>query len=130
MDVWLILLVGGLVFFGVLVLLLEFYNRDFMQRLPLWTGLGYHQDSELGLKGYEKVQIAQETQEAQKTHKAQKTQEAEVTKKTITYERQPGKTLWDWLQLFIVPVVLAIVAFSFNAGQASTNQQLEEQSKQ
>jgi len=118
MDVWLILLVGGLIFFGVLVLLLVLYNREYMQRLPLWTGLGYAQDSELGLKGYGKVQIAKETQEAQET------------KHTITYELHPGKTLWDWLQLLLVPVVLAIVAFSFNAGQASMNQQLEQQSMQ
>lgn len=118
MDVWLILLVGGLLFFGVLVLLLVLYNRGYMQRLPLWTGLGYAQDPELVLKGYEKVQIAEETQEAQ------------AKKHTITYELQLGKTLWDWLQLLLVPVVLAIVAFSFNAGQASMNQQLEQQSMQ
>ena len=49
---------------------------------------------------------------------------------TITYEIQPGKTLWDWLQLLLVPVVLAIVAFAFNAGQASINQQIQDQSKQ
>jgi hypothetical protein len=124
MDVWLILLVGGLIFFGVLVVLLVLYNRGTMQRMPLWTGLGYAQDPELGLKGYEKVasmvQIADETQD----------QEAQAKKHTITYELQPGKTLWDWLQLLLVPVVLAIVAFSFNAGQASTSQQIEEKSKQ
>src|SRR5229473_936736 len=118
MDVWLILLVGGLIFFGVLVLLLVLYNRGTMQRLPLWTGLGYAQDPELVLKGYEKVQIAEETKETK------------AKKHTITYELQPGKTLWDWLQLLLVPVVLAIVAFSFNAGQASVNQQLEQKSNQ
>jgi uncharacterized protein YjbI with pentapeptide repeats len=122
MDVWLILLVGGLTFFGVLVLLLVLYNKGTMQRLPLWTGLGYAQDPELVLKGYEKV--------APKVQIAEVTQEAEEKKQTITYELQPGKTLWDWLQLLLVPVVLAIVAFSFNAGQASVNQQLERQNNQ
>jgi uncharacterized protein YjbI with pentapeptide repeats len=105
-------------FFGVLVLLLVLYNRGYMQRLPLWTGLGYSQEFELGLKGYEKVQIAEEPQEAQ------------AKKYTKTYELQPGKTLWDWLQLLLVPVVLAIVAFAFNAGQASMNLQLQEQNQQ
>jgi uncharacterized protein YjbI with pentapeptide repeats len=89
-----------------------------MRLMPPWTGLGYSRELEPGLKGYEKVQIAEENPEGKKK------------KQTITYELQPGKTLWDWLQLLLVPVVLAIVAFSFNAGQASTNQQLEEQSKQ
>lgn len=27
---------------------------------------------------------------------------------------QPGKTLWDWMQLIIIPVVLAIGALLFN----------------
>ena len=29
-----------------------------------------------------------------------------------------GKTLWDWLQLLIVPLVLALAAFALNAAQA------------
>jgi uncharacterized protein YjbI with pentapeptide repeats len=122
MDVWLILLVGGLIFFGVLVLLLVLYNKGTLQQLPPWTGLGYAQDPKLVLKGYEKV--------APKMQIVEETKEAEEKKHTITYELQPGKTLWDWLQLLLVPVVLAIVAFAFNAGQASTNQQLEQQSNQ
>src|SRR2546430_10008784 len=28
-----------------------------------------------------------------------------------TSEYQPGKTLWDWLQLLIIPVVLAVAGF-------------------
>jgi uncharacterized protein YjbI with pentapeptide repeats len=89
-----------------------------MQRLPPWTGLRYSQDSKPELKGYEKTQIVEEALDPQ------------VKKQTITYEIQPGKTLWDWLQLLLVPVVLASVAFAFNAGQASINQQLQDQSKQ
>lgn len=109
MEVWLTLLAGGLFFFGLLVLLLVLYNWGYMQRLPIWTGLGYSKDSKLGLKAYEKVLIADETQDAQ------------TRKHIVTHKSQPGKTLWDWLQLLIVPVVLAIVAFSFNAGQESMN---------
>lgn len=118
MEVWLILLVGGLIFFGLLVLLLVLYKSGYMQRLPMWTGLGYSEDPRLSRKVYEKVQIADETQEAQ------------TRKHIVTHESQPGKTLWDWLQLLLIPVVLAIVAFSFNAGQESMNQRLEQQRRQ
>src|ERR1051326_4390506 len=43
-----------------------------------------------------------------------------------TPQYRPAKTLWDWLQLLIVPVVLASAAFWFNAQQrqaASLEQQ-------
>jgi len=33
---------------------------------------------------------------------------------TRTEISQPGKTLWDWLQLLIIPVVLAIAGYLFN----------------
>jgi len=33
---------------------------------------------------------------------------------TRTETNQPGKTLWDWLQLLFIPVVLAIAGFWFN----------------
>src|SRR5216684_5332119 len=32
--------------------------------------------------------------------------------KTIAY--QPGKTLWDWLQLLIIPAVLAVAGYIIN----------------
>ena len=32
--------------------------------------------------------------------------------RTETY--QPGKTLWDWMQLLFIPVVLAVAGFWFN----------------
>src|SRR4051794_21216566 len=38
----------------------------------------------------------------------------------------PAKTLWDWLQLLIVPLVLAGVAFALNASQASRQQHQED----
>jgi hypothetical protein len=34
-----------------------------------------------------------------------------------------GKTLWDWLQLLIVPLVLALAAFALNAAQADRDRQ-------
>ena len=35
-----------------------------------------------------------------------------------------NKTLWDWLQLLIIPVVLAIVALLFNRANSRTEQQI------
>ncbi len=49
-----------------------------------------------GFSGYHKVSIATETTSSPK-------------KITRTQEDQPGKTLWDWLQLLVVPLVLAIL---------------------
>src|SRR5258708_32893019 len=31
-----------------------------------------------------------------------------------TEEYQPGRTLWDWMQLLFIPVVLAVAGFWFN----------------
>jgi len=45
-------------------------------------------------------------------------------KSTTTVERQPRKTLWDWMSLLIVPIVLALVVSAFNAQQNQINQQL------
>jgi len=38
----------------------------------------------------------------------------------------PAKTLWDWLQLFVVPLVLAVAAFALNASQQSRQQRQED----
>jgi uncharacterized protein YjbI with pentapeptide repeats len=121
MEVWLILVLGFIIL--VVVVLPFLYTRGIMQHLPLWTGLHYSQDFKpslrnFGLKGYEKVQIVEENPEGQ------------TKKQTMTYELQSGKTLWDWFQLLLIPVVIAIVTFSFNASQASTNQNLEQQNNQ
>ena len=37
---------------------------------------------------------------------------------------QRGKTLWDWLQLLVVPLALAIIAFFFNRTSARTERQI------
>ncbi len=37
-----------------------------------------------------------------------------------TEEYQPGRTLWDWMQLLIVPVVLALIALLFNRATTRT----------
>jgi Pentapeptide repeats (8 copies) len=37
-----------------------------------------------------------------------------------------GKTAWDWMELFIVPLVLALGAFLFNYSQNAQQQQMEE----
>ncbi|PLS77233.1 MAG: hypothetical protein CYG59_24820, partial [Chloroflexi bacterium] len=37
---------------------------------------------------------------------------------------EPGKTLWDWLELLIVPVGLALIAFWFNQGEKGREREL------
>jgi len=46
---------------------------------------------------------------------------------TRTEVYQPGKTLWDWLQLLIIPVVLAIGGFWLNQLQKSREERTTEQ---
>ena len=40
---------------------------------------------------------------------------------------QRGKTLWDWLQLLIIPLVLAVGALLFNFANSSTEQKIANQ---
>ncbi len=35
-----------------------------------------------------------------------------------------GKTLWDWLQLLIIPLVLAVIALLFNRATTRTEQKI------
>jgi hypothetical protein len=41
-----------------------------------------------------------------------------------------GKTVWDWLQLLIVPLVLAAFGFWFAARQEARQQEIEERRAQ
>src|SRR5260221_14467790 len=41
-----------------------------------------------------------------------------------TEEYQPGKALWDWLQLLIIPLVLAVAALLFNRATTRTEQKI------
>ena len=43
---------------------------------------------------------------------------------TRTEEYQPGKALWDWLQLLIIPLVLAVGALLFNLATTRTEQKI------
>jgi hypothetical protein len=43
---------------------------------------------------------------------------------------RPAKTLWDWLQLLVVPLVLALAAFALNAAQSDRDQRQEERRAQ
>jgi uncharacterized protein YjbI with pentapeptide repeats len=47
--------------------------------------------------------------------------------KTADEELRPAKTAWDWLQLAVVPLVLAAIALAFNASQASRDRARDEQ---
>ena len=41
-------------------------------------------------------------------------------------EVQPGKTLWDWLQLLIVPAILIGVTFAWSASQTRSDNKRED----
>jgi len=43
---------------------------------------------------------------------------------------QPGKTLWDWLQLLIIPIVLAIGGFLFSQIQKGNEQRITDDNQQ
>ena len=45
---------------------------------------------------------------------------------TKTEEQQPVKTLWDWMQLLIIPLVLAIGGFWLNKVQKSREERTTE----
>jgi uncharacterized protein YjbI with pentapeptide repeats len=45
---------------------------------------------------------------------------------TSTRPARPAKTLWDWLQLLIVPLVLAVLAFGLNAEQGARERRQED----
>src|SRR5215208_824689 len=49
-----------------------------------------------------------------------------VRPKADSQEIQPRKTLWDWLQLFIVPLALAAIGLWFSAQQDAHQQKIEE----
>jgi hypothetical protein len=49
-----------------------------------------------------------------------------VQLKSDNQEIQPRKTLWDWLQLFIVPLALAAIGFWFAAQQDAHQQEIED----
>ena len=42
----------------------------------------------------------------------------------LTWEYQPGKTIWDWQQLLIIPLVLFMIAYGFNLLQNAHSEQL------
>jgi hypothetical protein len=41
-------------------------------------------------------------------------------------EVRPGKTVWDWLELFIVPAVLVAIGYALNSSQASRDRVRED----
>lgn len=43
---------------------------------------------------------------------------------TTTTAYQPGKTLWDWLQLLIIPAVLAVGGYLFNYSTSKTEREV------
>jgi uncharacterized protein YjbI with pentapeptide repeats len=57
-----------------------------------------------GLSGFNGISVA--TDEATTPQK--------ITKTIVYQVYQPGKTLWDWLQLLIIPAVLAVAGYVIN----------------
>src|SRR5207249_3674034 len=49
------------------------------------------------------------------------------TERPGTDPPQPGKTLWDWLQLLLIPVALAALAFLLDNSQSNREQKREDQ---
>ena len=49
------------------------------------------------------------------------------TTDTTIKQYQQGKTLWDWLQLLIIPAVLAVAALLFNLATTRTEQKIAAQ---
>jgi uncharacterized protein YjbI with pentapeptide repeats len=47
-------------------------------------------------------------------------------KRTPDEEVRPAKTAWDWLQLLIVPAILAAIAVAFNAAETSRDRSRED----
>jgi len=43
---------------------------------------------------------------------------------------QPGKTFWDWMQLLIIPVALAIIAIFFNRAERKNEQRIASDNQQ
>ncbi len=71
-----------------------------------------------GFNGYNQVTIAHTTSGPS----------AGTVVRTEVY--QPGKSLWDWLQLLIIPVVLAVGALLFNYTTSRNERQANEQRAQ
>src|SRR5260370_42121058 len=71
-----------------------------------------------GFNGYNKVTI---------THTISGTNAGTVTK---TEEYQPEKGLWDWLQLLIIPLALAIIAVFFNRSERKNEQRIAADNQQ
>jgi uncharacterized protein YjbI with pentapeptide repeats len=53
--------------------------------------------------------------------------ETPTKKKVDGKDVQPAKTLWDWLQLLVIPLALAGLAFLLNNAQSNREQQREDQ---
>src|SRR5215218_848497 len=56
--------------------------------------------------------------------------EENTARKPWTVKEFGGRPLWDWLQLLIVPLVLAVIGFWFTSQQANHQQRIENQRAQ
>ena len=65
--------------------------------------------------------------EAQKRPRQRGSQEQTSQSKAWTDREFGGKTVWDWLQLLIVPIMLSLITVAFTWQQNTRQQQIEKQ---
>src|SRR2546421_12596118 len=65
--------------------------------------------------------------DSQSTTTTTEVTQSNVKKVTTTVEDQPAKTIWDWLQLLIVPLALAIIAILYNRETTRTERNMADQ---
>jgi hypothetical protein len=54
------------------------------------------------------------------------TPEQEANREGWTRRQLGGKTVWDWLQLLIVPIMLSLITIAFTWQQDARQQRIEE----
>jgi uncharacterized protein YjbI with pentapeptide repeats len=85
----------------------------------------------IGVRPFEKESSTTEFAESSESKKAAtKTTETTQTKTVRTFEHQREKTLWDWLQLLIIPVVIAGATIGFSAAQNAHTEQIAQDQQQ
>jgi uncharacterized protein YjbI with pentapeptide repeats len=68
--------------------------------------------------------------EAQKRSVQRGSREQTGQSKAWTHREFGGKTVWDWLQLLIVPIMLSLITFAFTWQQNARQQHIEDQRTQ
>ncbi len=73
-----------------------------------------------GLSGFNGISVATEVA----------TTPQKITRTIVYQVYQPGKTLWYWLQLLIIPLALAVIAIFFNRSERKNEQKIASDNQQ